>query len=183
MLSPATQAPHGHRSISESEYIALDAVALSALVRRGERIRRYASWKRLDLERLRSLIDSSFGRTLVADYFETTKPLRVYCTEHYRAAIVLTREDGLTYMDKFVVGEEAQGEGLGRAIWHAMQLETPQLFWRSRRDNSVNDFYFANSDGAVRDPLWTIFWYGIGDWQAVRRAIQHARQRRATMLD
>jgi acetylglutamate kinase len=151
------------------------------LVRRGERIRRYASWKRLDLERLRALIESSFGRTLAPDYFQVTKPFRVYCTEHYRAAIVLTREDGLTYMDKFVVDEEAQGEGLGRAIWQVMHPENPQLFWRSRPHNPVNDFYFANSDGAVRDPRWTIFWYGIEDWNAVRRAIRYARQRPPTV--
>lgn len=151
------------------------------LVRRGERIRRYGSWAKLDLARLRALIESSFGRTLVDDYFETTRPYRIYCTEHYRAAIILTRENGLTYMDKFVVGEEAQGEGLGRALWHVMRPENPQLFWRSRRDNPVNDFYFANCDGALRDPHWTIFWYGIGELDAVQRAIEHARRRPATL--
>jgi len=152
------------------------------LVRRGERIRRHASWKPLDLSRLRVLIESSFGRKLAEDYFELTRPYRVYCTQHYRAAIVLTREDGLTYMDKFVVGEQAQGEGLGRAIWHAMRPENPQLFWRSRTGNPVNDFYFASCDGAIRDPRWTIFWYGIADWSTVRRAVEHARQRPATLV-
>jgi acetylglutamate kinase len=153
------------------------------LVRRGERIRRFASWKRLDLARLRALIESSFGRRLVGNYFEVTKPFRVYCSENYRAAIVLTREDGLTYMDKFVVAEEAQGEGLGRAIWHAMRLEVAELFWRSRRGNAINEFYFANCDGAVRDPDWTIFWYGMSDWKAIRRAVEHARRRPATLQD
>jgi acetylglutamate kinase len=151
------------------------------MVRRGERIRHHRSWKPLDLVRLRRLIESSFGRTLAADYFEKTRPYRVYCTEHYRAAIVLTREGRLTYMDKLVVGDEAQGEGLGRAIWHAMRLETPQLFWRSRRDNPINEFYFANSDGAVRDSRWTIFWYGLDDWSDIQRAVVHARTRPATI--
>jgi len=151
------------------------------LVRRGERIRRYGSWDRLDRERFRRLVESSFGRALVPDYFETTRPYRIYCSEHYRAAIVLTRESGLTYMDKFVVGEEAQGEGLGRAVWHAMRPENDQLFWRSRRDNPINDFYFANCDGARRDPHWTIFWYGLPDWATVQRAVEYARGRRPTL--
>ncbi len=86
------------------------------LVRRGERIRRYPLWKRIDRERLRTLVQSSFGRPLTQDYFETTRPFRVYLSEHYRAAIVLTREGKLTWMDKFVVADDAQGEGLGRAI-------------------------------------------------------------------
>lgn len=151
------------------------------LVRRGERIRRHTTWKTLDLGRLRSLIESSFGRALSEDYFETTIPYRVYCSEHYRAAIVLTRENRLTYMDKFVVSEDAQGEGLGRAMWQVMRIDNPQLFWRSRRGNAINEFYFANSDGAIRDPHWTIFWYGLDDWSSIRVAVDHARKRPATL--
>ncbi|PKM02409.1 MAG: acetylglutamate kinase, partial [Gammaproteobacteria bacterium HGW-Gammaproteobacteria-5] len=54
------------------------------LVRRGEKIRRYSSWKRLDLVRLGKLIESGFGRKLAPDYFERTKPWRIYVSEHYR---------------------------------------------------------------------------------------------------
>lgn len=151
------------------------------LVRRGERILAHSSWRRIDRGRLTALIESSFGRRLALDYFETTRPSRVYVTEHYRAAIVLTREDGLTYMDKFAVTEEAQGEGLGRAVWQVMHAENPRLFWRSRRGNAVNEFYFANSDGAIRDERWTVFWYGITDWDEIRAAVEHARGRAVTL--
>ena len=41
------------------------------LVRRGESVLRATSWDELDLPRLRTLIESSFGRTLLPDYFET----------------------------------------------------------------------------------------------------------------
>jgi bifunctional N-acetylglutamate synthase/kinase len=151
------------------------------LVRRGEQIRSFASWRRVDVERLRALIESSFNRALDDDYFEKTKPLRVYCSEHYRAAIVLTRENGIAYMDKFVVDEDAQGEGLGRAIWQVMRAENPQLFWRSRRGNAVNEFYFANCDGAMKDERWTVFWYGLPDWNAIHFAVEHGRTRPATL--
>ena len=153
------------------------------LVRRGEKIRRHASWKRIDLKRLRALIESSFGRTLSRDYFERTRPWRVYLSEHYRAAIILTRENGMTHMDKFAVGEEAQGEGLGRAIWQVMHAENPRLFWRSRRGNAINEFYFAHADGAVKDAHWTVFWYGFDDWKSIRGAVEHCRQRPATLED
>jgi bifunctional N-acetylglutamate synthase/kinase len=152
------------------------------LIRRGEKIHVHTTWRRVDLQRLRALIESSFGRDLAPDYFERTKPFRVYCSEHYRAAIVLTRENGLTYMDKFTVADDAQGEGLGRAIWQIMRRENPQLFWRSRRGNAVNEFYFANADGAHKDDRWTVFWYGIGEWDSIRFAVEHARARPATML-
>jgi len=153
------------------------------LVRRGEAIRSHTRWEELDVRRLRALIESSFGRALAEDYFERTEPYRVYASEHYRAAIVLTREDGLTYMDKFAVSEEAQGEGLGRAIWQVMHAETPHLFWRSRRGNAANEFYFANADGALKDERWIVFWYGLPKWDQIRRAVEHARSRPATVRE
>jgi acetylglutamate synthase len=152
------------------------------LIRRGEKIHAHASWDDVDTERLRTLIESSFRRTLTEDYFTRTCPVCVYVSEHYRAAIVLTREGSLTYMDKFAVSEDAQGEGLGRAIWQVMRAENPQLFWRSRRGNAVNEFYFANADGAVKDPEWTVFWYGITSWNDVQFAVDHCRTRAVTLL-
>ena len=151
------------------------------LVRRGEEILAFDSWEGVDLERLRHLIESSFGRRLSPDYFEGILPHRVYVSEHYRAAIVLTREGELVYMDKFAVSDDAQGEGLGRAMWDVMRAENPALFWRSRRGNAVNEFYFANAEGARKDKDWTVFWYGIGDWAAMRFAVEHALARPATL--
>ena len=49
----------------------------------------------------------------------------------------------MPYLDKFAVLDDAQGEGLGRAVWQVMRDENPRLFWRSRHGNPVNAFYFA----------------------------------------
>jgi len=152
------------------------------LVRRGEAIDAFDSWAHVDCERLRSVIESSFGRRLAADYFETTRPSRIYVSEDYRAAIVLLRTGDLTYMDKFAVADEAQGEGLGRAIWDVMRAENPALYWRSRRGNGVNEFYFANADGARKEGAWTVFWYGLADWDVIREAVDQALRRQATLL-
>jgi acetylglutamate kinase len=152
------------------------------LVRRGEQILSFDSWVGVDLERLRALIESSFARRLSPDYFDVTTPQRVYVSEHYRAAIVLTREGDLTYMDKFAVSDDAQGEGLGRAMWDVMRAEHPALFWRSRRGNAINEFYFANAEGARKEADWTVFWYGIGDWASMQFAVEHALGRPATLI-
>lgn len=151
------------------------------LVRRGERVLTLDSWDSVDLDRLRNLIESSFGRRLRDDYFETVQPFRIYLTEHYRAAIVLTLEDGLTYMDKFSVLEEAQGEGLGRVLWQTMRADVPTLFWRSRETNVINEFYFANADGSLKGGGWTVFWYGLTDWESLRFAVEHSRSRPITV--
>lgn len=151
------------------------------LVRRGETIRVVDSWSEVDTARLRSLFEDSFRRPLVDDYFETTEPVRIYHAESYRAAIVLTREADMTYMDKLAVAEDAQGEGLGRAIWDVMRAENPALFWRSRRGNQINEFYFSNADGARKNDEWTVFWYGLDEWDAIRRAVETALARRPTL--
>lgn len=152
------------------------------LIRRGEKVLRFDSWVGVDQSRLRTLIESSFGRRLVEDYFERTAPLRVYISENYRTAVILTLAEGLTYLDKFAVLDEAQGEGLGRAVWQVMREENPRLFWRSRHGNLVNPFYYAESDGCYKQEKWKVFWYGFGDFPTVERCVEHCRSRPATLI-
>ena len=152
------------------------------LIRRGEKVLRYTTWDGIDQQRLRGLIESSFGRTLVADYFERTRPFRVYVSENYRAAVILTEEQGLTYLDKFAVLDEAQGEGLGRAVWQVMREENPSLFWRSRHGNLVNPFYYAESDGCYKQEKWKVFWYGLDGFDTIARCVAHCSDRPATLI-
>ena len=155
------------------------------LVRRGERVLRFESWEGIDKDRMRALIDSSFApRHLVADYFERTRPCRVYVSENYRTAMILTLEDGLPYLDKFAVLEEAQGEGLGRAVWQVMRAENPRLFWRSRHGNRVNAFYHEQSDGCFKEGGFKVFWYGLGaDFETIERCVAHCAQRKPTLIE
>jgi acetylglutamate kinase len=153
------------------------------LVRRGERVLSVERWDQLDPARLRSLIESAFGRRLLPDYFERTKLHRAYVSENYRAAVILTDEGGFTYLDKFAVLDEAQGEGLGRAVWQVMRDENPRLFWRSRRGNPVNTFYFSESDGCIKEPKWKVFWYGLQNFDEIAHCVEHCRTRPATLKD
>ena len=153
------------------------------LVRRGERVLGVDSWDRLDLPRLRTLIESAFGRRLMPDYFERTALHRAYVSENYRAAVILTDEDGFTYLDKFAVLDDAQGEGLGRAVWQVMREENPRLFWRSRRGNPVNPFYYAESDGCIKQAHWKVFWYGLSGFDEIEHCVEHCRSRPATLKD
>jgi acetylglutamate kinase len=153
------------------------------LVRRGERVLSFESWEGVDQARMRDLIESSFGRTLVPDYFERTAPYRIYVSENYRAAMILTMEEGLPYLDKFAVLDDAQGEGLGRAVWQVMREENPQLFWRSRHNNQINIFYYAESDGCLKQPKWKVFWYGLdGSFDTIARCVAHCAQRQPTLI-
>ncbi|GAB3513318.1 acetylglutamate kinase [Pseudoxanthomonas daejeonensis] len=154
------------------------------LVRRGEKVLRATSWAELDRERMKSLIESSFGRELLPDYFERTPLLRAYVSENYRAAVVLVDTAEGVYLDKFAVLDDAQGEGLGRAVWNVMREETPSLFWRSRHNNQVNIFYYAESDGCIKQEKWKVFWYGLeGDdgFDRIARCVAHCATRQPTL--
>lgn len=151
------------------------------LVRRGEAIHVFERWDQVDLPRLKHLIESGFGRALTLDYFDTTVPWRIYVSANYRAALVLTEENGIPHLDKFAVADDAKGEGLGRAAWDVMRAETPRLFWRSRSTNPINDFYFDQSEGALKGDPWTVFWYGLEGFDDIRFAVEHCRTRPATL--
>jgi acetylglutamate kinase len=153
------------------------------LVRRGEKVLRFESWEGVDLARMKALIESSFGRVLVPDYFEKTVPYRIYVSENYRAAMIITREEGFPYLDKFAVLDEAQGEGLGRAVWNIAREENPQMFWRSRHNNQVNIFYYSESDGCYKQEKWKLFWYGIHDFDDIARCAAHTASRPASWVD
>ncbi|MGD9582919.1 MAG: acetylglutamate kinase [Lysobacterales bacterium] len=147
------------------------------LIRRGEAIRVYRRFQQIDLARLGALIESGFRRKLSADYFETTRLARAYISSHYRAALLITREEGLAHLDKFAVADDAQGEGLGRAAWLRMRADHPQLFWRSRPDNPVNAFYAEQCDGCIKGERWWVFWYGLDSFQQIESAVRHCHAR------
>ena len=153
------------------------------LVRRGERVLSVSSWDELDLTKLRGLIESAFGRRLLLDYFDRTTLYRAYVSENYRAAVILTEAAGITYLDKFAVLDDAQGEGLGRAVWQVMRDENPRLFWRSRHGNPVNPFYYSESDGCFKQEKWKVFWYGLETFAEIERCVEHCRDLPPTLVD
>ncbi len=153
------------------------------LVRRGERVLQASRWDQLDLPRLRQLIESAFSRSLLPDYFERTPLQAAYVSENYRAAVILTSEDAGIYLDKFAVLDDAQGEGLGRAVWQVMRDANPRLFWRSRHGNPVNHFYYSESDGCIKQADWKVFWYGLEGFDEIAKCVSHCEARPATLKD
>ncbi|MGV6851573.1 MAG: acetylglutamate kinase [bacterium] len=151
------------------------------LVRRGEKMLSFDSWEGVDKDRLKELIELSFGRELSSNYFESIKIKQIFVTEHYRAAAIITDDKGLSHMDKFVVHPEARGEGLARVVWQEIRNEHAQLFWRARQNNPINQFYYMESDGCIKKHPWTIFWYGLTDMAAIQSCVETASQRPASI--
>ena len=121
---------------------------------------------------MRDLIATAFGRAPVADYFERLDFHHAFVSESYRAAAVVTRLDDAVYLDKFAVLDDARGEGLGGAVWRRLVEFAPRLYWRSRADNPVNEFYFGACHGAVKRGGWTVFWRGEDDLSRVPAMVE-----------
>lgn len=153
------------------------------LIRRGERILATDGLDGLDLKRLDGLVAAAFGRPTVDNYWTGLDVDRVFVTENYRAATITTRLDDWIYLDKFAVLDDARGEGLGRAVWQHLVDYAPRLVWRSRSDNPVNAFYFAECDGAVRSGDWTVFWRGAIDETDWSGLLQRIAARPATLKE
>ena len=79
--------------------------------------------------------------------------------------------------------DDAQGEGLGRAVWQVMREAHPRLFWRSRHGNAINPFYYAESDGSLKQERWKVFWYGLDNFDDIGRCVAHCATRQPTLLD
>jgi ribosomal protein S18 acetylase RimI-like enzyme len=112
-----------------------------------------------DSTKLLALLEESFKRKpregVLADVTET------YFEENYRGAVLLEQQPEGLYLSKFAVGSEARGEGLAQELWDEVCKNHPAFFWRSRKSNSVNQWYDRHADGRHTTGDWVVFWRGI----------------------
>ncbi len=144
------------------------------LIRKGEQMLSYDSAADIDQDRVRELIERSFNKALVTDYFSRLDASQIYITKCYRACAIVRTIDGIPYLDKFVVANEAKGEGLGKTLWNHIKREHKSLFWRCRPENQINGFYFAHAAGCYKTKDWNFFWYGIDDFTQIARCFDTA---------
>ncbi|KAM0247097.1 hypothetical protein ACHAQJ_009975 [Trichoderma viride] len=136
--------------------------------------------KSIDLPRLVTLIEDSFGRKLdVDDYLRRTNEnlAGVIIAGEYEGCAILTWErpnnidpqtaydEGrfVPYLDKFAVLRSRQGSGgVADIVFNAMVQDCfpDGVLWRSRKNNPVNKWYFERSVGTSKlaDCNWAMFW-------------------------
>jgi acetylglutamate kinase len=140
------------------------------LIRVGEEILEQVGFGPGFREKAAALLEQSFGRKLRDNYFEDLPLECIISSESNGAmAIVLKGVDGVPYLDKFAVTPEAQGAGLGAAVWQALVHRCPMLYWRSRRDNPITSWYFDQADASLTQDKWVAFSVGIDDFDQLRR--------------
>jgi hypothetical protein len=130
------------------------------LIRHGSEINHTADRPAIDEAALVSLLEVSFGRTLVHHGF-LERITDFYIDKNYHGAALLEPHGDAMYLSKFAVQSEARGEGLAQELWRSVVAHHPAVFWRSRAKNPVNHWYDKLADGYHRDGDWKVFWRGI----------------------
>lgn len=142
------------------------------MLRRGARIERHDGLDGVDVERLRGLLESSFGKQLRPNVL--SRPYSAtYLESGYRGASLVQSTRLGAYMSKFAVTREAQGEGIGRDLWQAIIADNAVLFWRARSQNAIRSWYEKQCDGLVRVREWTVYFKGLAP-ERIPEAIGHA---------
>jgi len=148
------------------------------LIRRGEAIEWCESLPADRLARVERLVEQSFGRELRSDWLADREVSGWLVAESDRAAaLIVNGVDGVPYLDKIVVTPEAQGEGLGAALWSALRARCPTMYWRSRTANPVNGWYFQQAQMSVRVDEWVVFGIGVADIDAFGAMVSDAKDR------
>jgi hypothetical protein len=130
------------------------------LIRHGSRIDLHPSYASVDQERLGALLTATFGHALKPSFFERA-PLGIYLEQTYLGAAIVSAGQGATYLTKFVVDRLAQGLGIGRDLWEAVVRDHERLFWRSRPQNPITQWYQSQCHGMVRTARWIVYWRGV----------------------
>ena len=130
------------------------------MIRRGISIKKTNNFRTLNKTKLKASIEEAFNRQINPDFFNK-KILKAYVENDYRGGAIFTTLSGYPYLSKFWVTNAARGEGIARDIWDKTCLDIESFFWRSRMDNSFNDWYMKACDGMQINGNVRVFWKGL----------------------
>ncbi len=148
------------------------------LIRKGERIDWLTEVRPEQWRTVERLLEASFERSLKPDWRPGRDIQGLLLAESGRAAaMIVNGVDGLPYLDKFVVTPEAQGEGLGAALWQVLRARFPSFYWRARASNPIAGWYLQQAHASFRRGEWIVHVIGVEDFERLERLVNDARRR------
>lgn len=113
---------------------------------------------KLDLNKMKHILDKSFNRSLDLSHYLRRingRIASVIVIGNYEGIAILTyegpEEKQFVYLDKFAVLPQLKGSlGISDIIFNLMFKKFPrEVLWRSRKDNVVNKWYFQRSVAVI----------------------------------
>ena len=130
------------------------------VIRRGSSFFHAGALADIEAKRLVELLENSFDKELSeTGFLDAAQDFHI--ESDYRAAALLEPHPVGAFLSKFAVGVEARGDGLAQELWDEIVSRHEKIFWRSRIDNPINQWYRKKADGRHSLQDWLIFWRGL----------------------
>lgn len=155
--------PSLHVSVSSPLYLLQEMFTVKgrgSIIRPGSEILHLTGIESLQKEKLVALIEESFGKPL-SNPDCLANAVDLFLEKEYRGAVLLEAHPAGRYLSKFAVGTQARGEGVAQELWDTACASQDKLFWRSRTDNPINQWYERHATGHHIEGGWNVFWKGI----------------------
>ncbi|KAJ3086087.1 hypothetical protein HK102_013520, partial [Quaeritorhiza haematococci] len=150
------------------------------LIRRGNRILKEKSVNKLDVDRIRDLLQENdpaiaTGHTSVAQYLQSIqgKDITLYCDAGYDIFAVVSKSEGggIPFLERFVSTKTGGLNNVTDNVWQMIRKDWPRLVWACHKDDPNKTWYFERADGSYREGERIYFWYGLADLAVVREMV------------
>ena len=111
-------------------------------------------------------------RNLIGSYYDK---------DYHGLIIVKHLTADIFYLDKFVVGKQWQGEGMGGPLWRELTKHYKRIIWRANPANPINRWYVEQADGFQRSGKWNVYWTGLSPAE-VGALIDRVKEIRRTVV-
>ncbi|KND05058.1 N-acetyl-gamma-glutamyl-phosphate reductase [Spizellomyces punctatus DAOM BR117] len=152
------------------------------LIRRGHRVSRHTNPSKLDLDRLRILLqdndpDVLQGNTSVGKYLQSLEgqDVQIYSDAAFDIFAVVAKPsgDGIPFLEKFVATKTAVLNNVTDNVWQMIKKDFEKLAWVALKDDPNKTWYFERADGSYTAGDKTLFWYGIDNLESVQGYLKH----------
>lgn len=111
-------------------------------------------------KKLSELLEKAFRKKIKKKFLKTGFH-SVIMEKNYRGAAIMKKNRYGFLLSKFAVDEIARGEGIGRDIWDIMKIHYSSVFWRSKKENTLNKWYVKEADGHCKLEKWNVYWINM----------------------
>lgn len=130
------------------------------LIKRGCKLNTFTDQKEINANKLIELMEQSFRKNIKNDFMLQKFDLYIIESEYKGCAILKKTEYGYL-LSKYAVDDIAQGEGIGGEIWDKMISLCDKIYWRAKKENPINLWYWEKSDGMLKTDKWFLYWIGV----------------------
>lgn len=153
------------------------------LIRRGNKIFKETDLTKLDVDRLRKLLQSNNqeiadGSNSVAKYLSglQDKKAVMYGDEAYEVFAVVSNNSEFPVLEELVASESAVLNNVTENIWNIIKKDYPTLIWACYQDDPNKSWFFERCQGSYSLNGRILFWYGIQDVNKVESIINQFKE-------